>query len=347
MNLRTKIGENYRAWQVDIQDFYKCSSDKERLEFLLRFAVLAPSSHNSQPWRFEVSDSQIKIYADMARSLPASDKNDRQLHISLGCAIENILTAAEYYGYVVQVKLFPETADDTYIANIVFTELASYVRPSHHNIFTIPKRHANRTKYDNRLPEEDFIARVKSFASATTQIHFITDKAKKDAIAGVVIEAGIAAMRDSGFRRELSRYIKNNYTSSPVGMPLYGCGVPGPISLIAPFMMKHINMNKVNAKTDVDILKNHTPAVLIIATRDDTKKEWLEAGILYERIALEAEHRGMSTAPSAAAIQIGEFYKKLQEILQTTYRPQFFARLGYAKGTVKPSPRLQGGEVMQ
>jgi len=69
MNLRTKIGENYSAWQVDTQDFYKCRSDKERLEFLLRFAVLAPSSHNSQPWRFEIGEGAIKIFLDFSRRL--------------------------------------------------------------------------------------------------------------------------------------------------------------------------------------------------------------------------------------------------------------------------------------
>ena len=175
----------------------------------------------------------------------------------------------------------------------------------------------------------------------------ISDQEKKNQIADVVIEAGIAAMDDKGFRHELSRYVKNNYTSSPVGMPLYGFGVPGPISLIAPFMMKHINMNKVNAKTDMDILKNHTPAVLVIATRDDTRKEWLETGALYERIALEAERRGISTAPSAAAIQIGEFYKKLQTILKTNYRPQFFTRIGYADASPSHSPRLQAREVIR
>lgn len=283
----------------------------------------------------------------MARSLPASDANNRQLFISIGCALENILTAAEYYGYTVTVALFPDHSDSSHVADVAFVQSPNYIRPKHHNIFTIPKRHTNRTKYNDRMPEEDFIRWVDGLASAGTQLFVITNKVKKDAIADVVIEAGITAMQDAGFRHELSRYVKSNYTSSPIGMPLYGFGVPGPISLIAPFIMKFVNMNKVNKKTDIDILKNHTPAVLIIATRDDTRKEWLEAGALYERIALEAERRGLSTAPSAAAIQIGEFYKKLQEILQTTYRPQFFARVGYAKDSVKPSPRLQVGEVIR
>ncbi len=245
------------------------------------------------------------------------------------------------------MALFPDSADNSFVADINLTEIPNHIRSDKHVIFAIPKRHANRTKYDDRLPEEDFIKWVGGLASANTQLFVITNKIKKDAIADVVIKAGIAAMEDSGFRQELSRYVKNNYTNSPIGMPLYGFGVPGPISLIAPFMMKHINMNKINAKTDTGVLKNYTQAVLVIATRDDTKKEWLETGALYERIALEAERRGLSTAPSAAAIQIGEFYKKLQEILQTTYRPQFFARVGYSRGTVQPSPRLAVNVVLK
>lgn len=332
--------QNFAAWDIKIEDFFNLRTTDEKLRFLLNFAVLAPSSHNSQPWSFHIENNSIKIYADMARSLSASDTNNCQLFISIGCALENILTASEYYGYTVTVALFPDPSDSSHVADVAFVEAPNYIRPKHHNIFSIPKRHVNRTKYDDRLPEEDFIQWVESLASDATQIAFVTEKEKKGFIADVVIEAGIAAVQDSSFRHELSRYVKSNYTSSPVGMPLYGFGVPGPVSLVAPFMMKYINMNKVNKKTDIDILKNHTPAVLIIATRNDTKKEWLETGILYERIALEAERRGLSTAPSAAAIQIGEFYKKLQEILQTTYRPQFFARVGYAKGTTKPSPRL-------
>ena len=339
--------QNFNAWDVKIEDFFELQTAQEKLSFLLNFAVLAPSSHNSQPWSFRVTNNEIKIYADMARSLPASDTNNRQLLISLGCVLENILTAAEYYGYEVKVSLLSDTADNSCIASIVFSEAQNYIRPKHHAIFTIPKRRTNRTKYDNRPPEEDFIQWVSSLASENTQFFLITNKTNKDAIADIVIEAGISAMESTDFRHELSHYVKNNYTSSPIGMPLYGFGVPGPISLIAPFMMKFVNMNKVNAKTDSDVLKNYTPAVLVIATRDDTRKEWLETGALYERIALEAERRGLSTAPSAAVIQIGELYKKLQETLKTNYRPQFFARVGYAKDTTKPSPRLAANMVLK
>jgi nitroreductase len=88
--------QNFAAWDVKIDDFFKLKNQGEKLRFLLNFAVLAPLSHNSQPWSFRVDGNTIKIYTDMVRSLPASDSNNRQLLISLGCALENILTAADY-----------------------------------------------------------------------------------------------------------------------------------------------------------------------------------------------------------------------------------------------------------
>jgi hypothetical protein len=48
----------------------------------------------------------------------------------------------------------------------------------------------------------------------------------------------------------------------------------------------------------------------------------------------------------AAAIQIGEFYTELQQVLGTKHmRPQFFSRLGYAKNATKHSPRLRADRV--
>ncbi len=36
----------------DVGEFPAQGSDEEKLAFAARFAILAPSTHNSQPWRF-------------------------------------------------------------------------------------------------------------------------------------------------------------------------------------------------------------------------------------------------------------------------------------------------------
>ena len=52
------------AWNVKESDFAANASSEEKLTFLLRYAILAPSSYNTQPWNFNISGNQIDIFAD-------------------------------------------------------------------------------------------------------------------------------------------------------------------------------------------------------------------------------------------------------------------------------------------
>jgi len=334
--------KNYQAWEVKIDDFYDKEVISDQLSFLVRFAVLAPSSHNSQPWRFEVRENQIVIRPDMRRALPQSDTNNRQLFISLGCALENLLIAADYYGFATQI---------VYQDNGAIISLQRIRQePSqdkNHLILSIPKRHTNRNPYDNRMPDEQFLLWIKDLAVDEMRIDCITDQNIKNKITDVVIAAGIAAMDDRGFREELSHYVKSNITKAYTGMPMFGFGMPTPVSLIAPFMLKRFNMSKLSRKQDEKLLKEHTPVMVVISTKGDDAKTWIQAGQHYERIALMAEQKGMNTAPMAAAIQIGEFYRGLQKVLDIPFRPQVFFRLGYAEKDMPSTPRLLSGYVIQ
>src|SRR3989344_196954 len=112
--------ENYKAWQIDIKDFYNLKETNDKLRFLIRFGILAPSSHNAQPWNFSVDDEEIDILLDMERTLLIGDADNRQSCISLGCAVANVITAADYYGYdaeVIYKKVAPVGAS---VAKIIF-----------------------------------------------------------------------------------------------------------------------------------------------------------------------------------------------------------------------------------
>ena len=82
--------ENYKPWGIDITAFPEEGGIEEQLKFLIGFAILAPSGHNSQPWEFKIQDSKIFIFSNNARSLSQSDPVGRQLSIGIGCALENL-----------------------------------------------------------------------------------------------------------------------------------------------------------------------------------------------------------------------------------------------------------------
>ena len=112
----------YSAWNVDEYDFPRQGTLEEKLKFLLNYAVLAPSLHNSQPWKFTVHAAEIRVHADLTRQLRVADPDARELYISVGCALENLLTAATYFGLSASVAYFPDPKNELWVATVTFKD---------------------------------------------------------------------------------------------------------------------------------------------------------------------------------------------------------------------------------
>jgi nitroreductase len=66
---------------------------------IIRYATMAPSGHNTQPWLFSINKNRMTIIPDYSRRLPVVDPDDHALFISLGCALENLIIAAQHFGF--------------------------------------------------------------------------------------------------------------------------------------------------------------------------------------------------------------------------------------------------------
>lgn len=339
--------ENYKAWDIKIDDFYKITDEKEKLKFLLNFAVLAPSSHNSQPWKFKFNSNSIEVFLDEKRKLIHADKNNRQAYISIGCAIENIKIAANYFGWETRIIL-PEDQLDDYLTIInLESKISNIVSQPDNLIFSISKRVTNRNKYSKNLPPVDFISKIKAYSNNEIKVFVVTDKKKINQISDVVLNASVVSMESKDFRRELSQYVKNNLTNSSLGIPAFSMAIPTPVSFFVPTILKHLNMAKLSRKGDEKLLKENTPIMVVIATEKDNKKQWIQSGRIYENIALESTRNGVSTSIWGAPIETGNFYKDLQNILSTNFRPQIFFRVGYSNKSVHKSPRIHMYKVLR
>ena len=71
---------------------------------LVRYATLAPSSHNTQCWKFALDGQSISILPDLSRRCPVVDPDDHHLYVSLGCAAENLVQAAQALGLAGEVR---------------------------------------------------------------------------------------------------------------------------------------------------------------------------------------------------------------------------------------------------
>ena len=136
------------VWNISEQDFPAGAPIETQLRFLLRYAILAPSVKNSQPWIFQVESGTVRIFADPERALAVTDPDQRELYISLGCALENLLVAAEHFGLGHEVTYFPEPDRPELAASVAFAPggTPSPVRAGI-TLDAIAKRHNDNSVY--------------------------------------------------------------------------------------------------------------------------------------------------------------------------------------------------------
>jgi hypothetical protein len=70
--------------------------------------TLAANGHNTQPWKFQLTDGHVAILPDFARRTAVVDPDDHHLCISLGCAVENLTIAAKASGWRAHTTLEKE-----------------------------------------------------------------------------------------------------------------------------------------------------------------------------------------------------------------------------------------------
>jgi nitroreductase len=67
-----------RRYDTPIISTISTHKAKRVLRLALEYAVLAPSSHNTQPWLFRLNDNTVELYADAERILKTVDPHGRE-----------------------------------------------------------------------------------------------------------------------------------------------------------------------------------------------------------------------------------------------------------------------------
>jgi nitroreductase len=121
-------------WNISESEFPKYSSTYDKLKFFLRYAILAPSIHNTQPWSFRIqNDNTIDPYADRKRALPVLDPLGRDLTISCGIVLG--LLTDNYWSFWLRFKLLDAIGKEK-----GFPQILLGIGYSRHDIRPFPKR---------------------------------------------------------------------------------------------------------------------------------------------------------------------------------------------------------------
>ena len=61
------------VWETAVGEFPLGGSAEAMLRGLIQYGIMAPSSHNSQPWRFRLQQDVLELRIDPRGLLPVSD----------------------------------------------------------------------------------------------------------------------------------------------------------------------------------------------------------------------------------------------------------------------------------
>ncbi len=329
----------------DAGSFPRGGTEEQIWRFLLRYAVRAPSGHNTQPWRFGIVDGQLHLYADRGRALPVVDPEDRELVMSCGAALAHLTVAMRHFGYAGDVMPFPDTADPDLLA-VVGLGQARTPRPGDHQLFrAIDMRHTHRADFETRPVRRQTLAQLeRDTHQAGATLHAFTDDETKKAIATLVGEGDRTQFDDAGFRRELAGWIRPNRTRRPDGMPGYSFGISDLASLLGPTMISTFNTGASQARKDEDLALT-APALTVLTTSGDTPADWLTAGRAVAVLLLRAAARGVAASFLNQPIEVPELRRQLGDLIGGSDSPQLLLRIGYAAPD-RATPRRTVADVL-
>ncbi len=303
-------------------------------------AILAPSMHNTQPWRFRFSpgDQTIELYADPARMLRFGDPEGRAVHIACGAALLNLRLAAVAAGRQPQVRLIPTVTQRLLLATV---RLAGPCQPQPDELelhAAIPARRTNRRPFSGRPVPPGILAELAEAARREgAELHFL-DHQEAVRVLGLARDAERQLLAHQRYRAELARWAGGARDREgipdaalaphdPTGAaPVrdFGAGHPGPMHY-AWF--------------------EERPQLAVLATPSCSRSDWMRAGQALQRVLLTATARGISASPLTQPLETADAWLVRDPRSGFEY-PQMIVRLGYGL-PVPQTPRRPVSEVLE
>jgi hypothetical protein len=315
---------------------------------IAEFATLAPSSHNSQPWRFKVADGTLEIFVDRGRGLPVVDPEDREMFISCGAAVEAAVVAMR--GMDLEPEVCTAREGD---ADRVAVIRARRGEPSGNEaalmMMSLGKRHTNRGPFEPRPIPTEYLQEVLRQRSGPVWLHPLSEMREKHLVAELIAEGDRAQHGSAAFRRELSGWLRHNHENTGDGIPGYAHGLTGfvgdVLSVGNAWAVRTFDMGDGIAARD-RMLAEGSPLLLVIGTRGDGREEWIETGRVLMRALLAAERREIRASFLNQPVEFPRLRVRLaRQLGRDDEFPQLVLRMGFGPRS-RPTPRRPVHEVM-
>jgi hypothetical protein len=303
------------------------SSDPSLAEFA-RVATLAANAHNTQPWMFQLDRTTVRIFPDMSRQTAVVDPDHHHLYVSLGCAAENLVVAAQAHGRVADLAI--EDGPEPSI-NIALRH-GPENRPALYQ--AIPLRQSTRSIYDGQSISPADIDQLTAAAQEQgVSVLIFTEASDREAILELVVEGNSAQIDDPAFVDELRAWLRfspDQALSTKDGLFAACSGNP----VLPGWIGGRVFDAFFTKRNENDQYRNHIRSsagiAVFVGDRADPA-HWIKVGRSYQRFALQATAMGIRNAHINQPIEVPALLSEFARWLgKTDARPDLMVRFGRA-----------------
>jgi hypothetical protein len=259
---------------------------------LVRCATLAPSSHNTQCWKFALEDKAITILPDLSRRCPAVDPDDHHVFVSLGCAAENLIQAALAHGLKAEASF--DAARDS--IRVTLAPTPAQTSPLYE---AMASRQCTRGDYDGKPVSNDELGLLeRAGTSSAVRMLLLTERPAMERVLDHVVQANTVQMADAAFVEELKAWIRFNGADAVRtrdGLFSVSSGNPAIPTWLGDLAFGWVFTTKGENDKYARRIRSSAGIAVFVGQAAD-KAQWVDVGRCYERFALQATALGIRNA---------------------------------------------------
>jgi hypothetical protein len=324
-------------------------------------ARLAPSIHNTQPWRLRLTPDTLEIYADHSRRLDVLDPRGRQLTISCGAALFNARASIAADGWSPVVDRLPDPADPTLLARVTLGPQRGWLPIAALDEYVAARRTNRRAFLPTSVPADVLDLLIEAAAAEDTELVSISSVTHRRLTAALMREADELENADPAYRAELlawttddpSRrdgvqartvpYLAPEQTISVDPVPLRSFE-PHPSRLSGALPLRAFDARQMGWLPAANHVPGDECLLLFVARRDDPGA-WLRTGEALQRVWLEITRKGLWASPVTQVVEVKRTHHALRAGLGLRSYPELLLRAGRAP-SVDASPRRDLADLL-
>jgi hypothetical protein len=306
----------------------------EEVREVVELAALAPSVHNTQPWRFTWDGRSLELYDDASRALPVLDPNGRERVLSCGAAVENAVLALRGLGRHCDVELLPAADRPDLLARLTPGSAEETTPDEHALVEAIPRRYTDRGRFLPTPVAADVLDRLRAAAEgAGAWLRAVERPDEQIALAVLLSHADEVEAANPAYREEMQRW--RTHEREAEGIPDAALPAEGVAARGSDYRLRDFDAGRPDAAapppSDEPPVPEH-PVVVVLGTVDDERLDWLRAGMALGRVLLQATVDDLAASPMTQVVEVERLRLRLRQELDLVGMPQVVLRLGYGQG---------------